>query len=300
MDIGKNIKTYRTQQKMTQKDLAEKLNVTFQAVSRWENNEVEPSLDILNKMSQIFNISVDQLMGKEQPAKEEINEEKSAPALQPVTIIQKEVVREVPVKERQVLCVCDYCNKPIYVDEPMMTRKQNRRGGSTTHRYHSACYEKMNQKILRDKIETGIKQRKKGWIVGSIVGILVAALAILMVCFILSSNMPIMIAGIIGSLIGGGLLMMLIFCAYTQNTVVGDVWLAVASWGFVKMPGLIFSLDLDGIIWLLTVKLVLWIISFIIAIAFIIIATVIGMILSIFFFPIAVKVSYSHPEKSAE
>lgn len=47
----------------------------------------------------------------------------------------------------------------------------------------------------------------------------------------------------------------LISCLILDNNFVGDMVLEIFSWGFVKMPGLIFTLDLDGIIWLLTVKL---------------------------------------------
>ena len=43
--IGNNIKKLRMQRGMTQKNLADLLFVSPQAVSRWENNEVEPSLD---------------------------------------------------------------------------------------------------------------------------------------------------------------------------------------------------------------------------------------------------------------
>ena len=41
MTIGNNIKRLRIKKGLTQKDLADKIHVTFQAVSRWENNLVE-------------------------------------------------------------------------------------------------------------------------------------------------------------------------------------------------------------------------------------------------------------------
>ena len=48
--IGENIKRYRNEKKMTQQELADKLYVTAQAVSRWEKNEVEPSIATITKI----------------------------------------------------------------------------------------------------------------------------------------------------------------------------------------------------------------------------------------------------------
>ena len=61
--IGDNIKKFRQSSNMIQKDLADKLFVTAQAVSRWENGEVEPSITTLTDMAKIFNVSVDELVG---------------------------------------------------------------------------------------------------------------------------------------------------------------------------------------------------------------------------------------------
>ena len=74
----------------------------------------------------------------------------------------------------------------------------------------------------------------------------------------------------------------------------------VASWGFVRFPGLIFSLDLDGIIWLLTVKLAFWIIGFLLGALFLILAVALGMILSVFVYPFALGINIRHPEKTDE
>ncbi len=62
MNIGYKIKEYRFKNNLTQKDLANLLHVTFQAVSRWERNEVEPSLDTLLEMTKIFKCEINDLI----------------------------------------------------------------------------------------------------------------------------------------------------------------------------------------------------------------------------------------------
>ena len=63
--IGNNIKRLRTERGMTQKALADKLFVSAQAVSRWENNEVEPSITTLTELAKIFGVSADEILGLE-------------------------------------------------------------------------------------------------------------------------------------------------------------------------------------------------------------------------------------------
>lgn len=55
----------RVAKKMTQKDLAEILNVTPQAISKWENNKSYPDLDTLVELSNYFKVSTDHLLGNE-------------------------------------------------------------------------------------------------------------------------------------------------------------------------------------------------------------------------------------------
>lgn len=68
VEIGTKIKELREAKKMTQKDLAEHLNVTPQAVSKWERNKSYPDLDTLLKLSQYFQISTDKLLGNSKPS----------------------------------------------------------------------------------------------------------------------------------------------------------------------------------------------------------------------------------------
>ena len=77
-------------------------------------------------------------------------------------------------------------------------------------------------------------------------------------------------------------------CIVLDNNFIGDVFLDILNWGFVKMPGVIFTLDLDGIIFLLTVKLLFWILGFILAIICGILAFVVASALSVFVYPFAI------------
>lgn len=63
MNIGENIKKLRQEKNMTQEELAKLLCVSMQSVSRWENKLNYPDILLLPKLSEIFNVSVDYLLG---------------------------------------------------------------------------------------------------------------------------------------------------------------------------------------------------------------------------------------------
>lgn len=63
MSIGENIKQYR-KGKMTQKELAKKLKKSERMIQKYENDEVTPSFDMLNEIANILNVSIDNLLEK--------------------------------------------------------------------------------------------------------------------------------------------------------------------------------------------------------------------------------------------
>lgn len=72
MTTGEKIAKCRKEKGMTQVELAETLNVTRQAVSRWEGDLAFPETDTLMKMSRLFGVSCDYLLnyGEQQPSNE--------------------------------------------------------------------------------------------------------------------------------------------------------------------------------------------------------------------------------------
>lgn len=60
--VGKNITRLRKENNLTQDDLAEKLFVTRQALSKWENGLSYPSIDVIFELCKIFNVSFEELL----------------------------------------------------------------------------------------------------------------------------------------------------------------------------------------------------------------------------------------------
>ena len=63
MDFGNKLKELRTQNGLTQKQLADQLGVTKSVVSFYERQERTPSPDILRKLAAVFHVSSDFLLG---------------------------------------------------------------------------------------------------------------------------------------------------------------------------------------------------------------------------------------------
>ena len=63
LKIGENIKRLRRERELTQEELAEILGVTFQSVSRWENDSCYPDVELIPTIAGFFGVSVDVLMG---------------------------------------------------------------------------------------------------------------------------------------------------------------------------------------------------------------------------------------------
>ena len=63
MDSKEIIFQLRTKHGLSQDELAEKLYVTRQAVSRWENGETIPNIDTLKLLSELFDVSINTLLG---------------------------------------------------------------------------------------------------------------------------------------------------------------------------------------------------------------------------------------------
>lgn len=60
--ISEQIKALRNSYNINQAELANRLGVTKQCVSNWENDNIQPSIEMLIKLSKYFNVSTDYLL----------------------------------------------------------------------------------------------------------------------------------------------------------------------------------------------------------------------------------------------
>ena len=63
LNIGNQIKCLRREREITQEEFASVLGVSYQSVSRWENNTCYPDIELLPTIADFFGISIDCLMG---------------------------------------------------------------------------------------------------------------------------------------------------------------------------------------------------------------------------------------------
>lgn len=281
IDVGKRIRDLRVAAGLTQKQLAHRLYVTAQAVSRWEQNLVEPNLQTINQMASIFHVSVDHLLGR---ADEET----------PVNPTSKEIEAMLDQKlaaQKRTIGVCDRCHRPILEGEPMHV--ENLGDGNKTV-YCDACQKKKEAEDKARVERNNTKWRRLAWTLFGL-GIGVA----LVITIVLGVMMPKSAGLIFGVGIPLSILLgMLLYCIAARNTNFSDIYLEIISWGCVKFPGLIFRMDIEGIVWVILMKILFWFLGIIISIGAFTLATGICAVLSIFFFPIAVKRSYTRPEKT--
>lgn len=74
VQIGKFIAELRKEQKLTQEQFGEKIGVTNKTVSRWENGNYLPPADALLSMSQLFDVSINEILSGKRLSAEEYKE----------------------------------------------------------------------------------------------------------------------------------------------------------------------------------------------------------------------------------
>lgn len=296
MSLGQNLREYRLEKKMTQKDLADTLFVSAQAVSRWENDEVEPSIDMLKSIATTLGISVETL----------INGKKEEIELKEVVVPKiEEEIR--PTQKELPISRCVVCQKDLFEGDPIYYPKSHHRSGRTTKTTTKtneprceSCHRKENKAKEDAKLQLAQSESKRHRIHGFIWGTLGGLLALGAMLYATINGMITsvdLVGGIFLSILFGYALFALIFCAIVDNNFIGELFGNIVGFS-VRLPGLIFELDLEGILWLLTVKLFLFILGVIGSILLFILALVVCGALAIFVFPFALHWTFSNPEKT--
>jgi len=286
MTTGMRLATYRKTKNLTQQQLGEQLNISAQAVSKWENDLAEPDIATLRKLATLYGVSINDLLGDEAVTERPAAEPAAAPAPEPEVIVKTEYVYKDPPKP--VLAVCEKCNRPIYKGEEIV--RHTRARSTAVHITCTDCERKAREAHARMIREKAVHRRKLSFILGALGFAAVLGLMFAVGAFSDPSTIAVGIIIPISTFT-------LISCLLFSNNFIGEMIAGISGFS-IRMPGVIFDLDLDGIIWLLTVKLALWILGFLLSAACFLLAIALGLALSVFVYPFALVKNIHRPEES--
>ena len=72
MTLATKLKTHRERNKMSQNFVADQLNVSRQAISKWENDHGFPDIENLVRLSKLYQVSIDELLHENEELQQKI------------------------------------------------------------------------------------------------------------------------------------------------------------------------------------------------------------------------------------
>ncbi len=290
MTLGKKLSNYRKLADLTQQQLGDYLNLSAQAVSKWENDLAEPDLSTLKALAGLYKVSLDELIDlsdEVQPAltavgAHAVSSEAIADAVS--TVIDEKLktgpetlgycmkcgiaVTEDNLGVREPIVKCRNCLEAERIAEKKQKEKKAREEAEQKKQ------EERNRKILILNIEA---KRKKSLIVASVItGIYLIAF----ICVLVSNfSFSLMLGGVVLGYSVFSFVASLFYDTPVLN-VIEDMCTASIKW-----PGLIFTWDLDGILWVIGMKLLFATLGFLFGLLCAAFGLVLGLLISPFVFP---------------
>lgn len=271
MNNGKKIASLRKAKGMTQAELGTELNVTFQAVSKWERGESYPDFDTMSRLAKLFGMPLSYFE----------NDEDGETAAT-VTAAQESVSAP-----KVMLGVCKDCGRTVYegeeaTTEPALVCKKCVERKKVEAKCAAEEEDKRRKAAEQAKLDETHKIRNRGLIWSAVI------IGFLLICGIIGiATKP---QDWVYTLIGMAVIIVFGYPFVAQlfwDGVIADI--AFFGGKVIGMPGVIFSLDLDGVIFLVVVKILFAVIKFLIWLVTFLAAAVVAMIISPFTFPFALR-----------
>lgn len=267
---GEKIAFLRKKHGMTQADLGTMLNVSYQAVSKWEREESYPDFDTISRISKIFRVPIQFF---EQGVGSEVLKE-SAPARVAMPERQK--------AEPKLVGLCKQCGKAVYEGDDARTN-----AGVVCKSCFQRTREEEARKVRQREEKKEQFDRRVRWRrnAGLIVGAIVAVLScVICVCS--------------GEVVAGLTLLLFGFTYTSQMFWNGAVQNCTLAGGhIIGEPGLIFTFDLDGVIWLIGMKILFALLRFAVWLLTVLVCALAALLISPFtFIPALLRVNRGEME----
>ena len=273
MNNGEKIASLRKAKGMTQAELGTELNVTFQAVSKGERGESYPDFDTMSRLAKLFGVPLSYFENDEDGETAATAESAQEPAPVPAPKV--------------MLGVCKECGKTVYegeeaTTEPALVCKKCVERKKVEAKRAAEEADKRCKAAEQAKLDETHKIRNRGLIwSGAIIGVII----LLGVVGLVKDPTN------VGYTLGGMTIVLVFGYPFVAQLFWDGVIVEIVMFGgkVVGMPGVIFDLDLDGIIFLIVVKILFAVIKFLIWLVTFLAAAVVAMIISPFTFPFALR-----------
>ena len=275
MSLGEKISALRKEKNYTQSELGNLLGVTYQAVSKWERDDSMPDFDMISKMAKLFGVSIAHFERDEEDKAETVATEADAD----------------DEPNEKIEGVCTVCGKMLTSSEVgVYTPKIV----CVSCREQQVAREKENKRLVQIQLDSERAAKASTFNKRTIWACVVAAIIVIsqLVGFIVASSelidtmgMPVFIVSLIVTMI---MLFTWVFQLFFDGAVRS---VTLAGMFFIKLPGIIFSADLDGLIFLIAMKILFFIISAVVFLGAMVITSIAAMFVSLFtFVPVVIKI----------
>ena len=267
---GKIIAQLRREHNMTQAELGAKLNVTYQAVSKWENDQSQPDFATMAQIAELFHVPLTIFLGGEEneAAVATAAAESAEPVLGYCTVCGNAVRQDNVAQQRPVL-ICKDC-----VEADARRKEEEARAA-----------EQQKERQEQGRKLANKRTRNRGLIWGGVIALVV----MILVAVFYAIGGGTAGAGIVAVLITG----IFVYTFSSQMFWGGFIFETCLFGGkIIGTPGIIFSFDLDGFIFLIVMKVIFALLKlFIFLITFVFFA-IVSILLSPFtFVPALIRVS---------
>jgi len=273
MTIGQKLATYRKLAGLTQQQLGEQLNISAQAVSKWENDQAEPDLSTMRILAGLYKVSVDDLLDPDKaphvPAEENASEE-PANAAMPIGFCKHcgIAVTEENLGATEPVITCKKCLQAEQEAAALAEKKAKEEAA------HKAARQKQERRARKERYKNRLL------ISLTVAGIAAAVFLIVMIIGMTALfNAGMLVTTVIGTYVVFAFVASLFYDCFVQEVVVD--WFDKS----LHLPGLIFTFDLDGCLWLIGMKILFWALGLLFGIVTGIIGVVLGLICAPFVFP---------------
>lgn len=284
MTLGEKICALRKERGLTQADLGNELGVTYQAISKWERDDSLPDFDMISRLAKMFGVPISHFENADES-------DDDSPDNQDNVAADEEVNR--------VLGVCTVCGKYVKEDNVAAEEPKLVCTACQAEKEARARRDQLTQKALLQKESDELSAR---YVKRTVIASIVAGVIALVYFIVMLVNMSAwkedfaMGVGAYVALSIAGLIALFtwIFQLFFDGAVRS---VTLSGFFFIKLPGIIFSADLDGLIFLIVMKILFFIISAVVFVGAMVVTSIAAMVVSLVtFIPVVIKIARRNEE----